>query len=222
MFSKILAVSVIAGVSGKDEVNVFYETNCPFSQGFIIDEVGAMMSDPNCVENDIKINWVPWGNAAESGGAIMCQHGPDECFGNRLHICAKEFFGADDIGMNNFVICHETAIRGNQFANLAPMNAQDEGSYAGCQMPAGKAPGDLTQCAMGQDTTGVWDKFRAAGAFTQQHHPQHAPWAVWPNDDANNMQGSLVQQLCAHEQQKGISPSCCSAMARRLQSPLLV
>lgn len=218
MFSKILAASLVAAGQGEDVVNVFYETDCPFSEGFVTDEVGPMMSDPNCLQNEIKLNWVPWGNAQEANGAVLCQHGPDECFGNRLHICAEEMFGGDDVGMTNFVVCHETNIKGNQFANIPNKQAQDESSYASCQCPPGKAPGDLTRCANGQDASiPVWQKFREAGALTAATHPQHAPWAVWANgDNSANMQGNLVAQLCARVQARGVNPQCCQAMGRRL------
>merc|ERR1712238_275784 len=213
MFSKILAVSAMGGASAKDQVNVFYETNCPFSQGFIIDEVGAMMSDENCVQNQIKINWVPWGNAQEVGGAILCQHGIDECFGNKLHVCAKDFFGEDDIAMNKFVVCHVTNVRAQSLL------AKNPATYASCPMPAGKTADDLSNCANGGP---VWEKFRAAGKETRLAQPGHAPWAVWPGQNADNMQGNFVKSLCDHVIAQGITPQCCQTTGRRLQSPLLV
>ena len=114
----LLACALIAGVAGKLELKVFYETNCPFCQQTIIDEFDATRSSPDCLQEHVKFDWIPYGNANEAGGAVMCQHGPDECMGNKIHICAKEAFGEDDIGMNNFVVCHEKNIRGDQFANI--------------------------------------------------------------------------------------------------------
>merc|ERR1711957_256312 len=160
--------------------------------GFIIDEVGAMMSDENCVQNQIKINWVPRGNAQEVGGAILCQHGIDECFGNKLHVCAKDFFGEDDIAMNKFVVCHVTNVRAQQLL------AKNPATYASCPMPAGKT------------------------AETQLAQPGHAPWAVWPGQNADNMQGNFVKSLCDHVIAQGVTPQCCQTTGRRLQSPFLV
>merc|ERR1711933_412357 len=59
---------------------IFYETKCPFSQQFIDFEVKPALSDPTCVFQHVHIKWEPYGNVQDAGGALMCQHGAEECF----------------------------------------------------------------------------------------------------------------------------------------------
>merc|ERR1719330_1948370 len=191
----------------KIPMKFFYETNCPFCQGTIIDEFGASTSDPDCIQEHVKIDWIPFGNAADAGGAVTCQHGADECMGNRIHVCAKEMFGDDDIGMNAFVVCHETNIRGGT-------EAGNEASYASCRMPAGKSVGDIKACA--EDVGTIFGKLLKMGAITASYPKAHVPWVVFHRGE-DNLQGNLVSGVCARLAQEGRQqPSCCANAGQRL------
>jgi len=210
----LLACALIAGVAGeKLNLKVFYETNCPFCQQTIIDEFDATRSSPDCLQEHVKFDWIPYGNANSAGGATICQHGTDECMGNKIHICAKEYFGDDDIGMNNFVVCHEKNIKGDAFAHIAPMPAQDQGSFAPCQMPAGKAPGDLLTCA---NDPSIFPKLEKMGVTTASFPKAHVPWMVFAQGE-ENLQGKLVEGVCARLLAEGRGqPACCAQTGRRL------
>ncbi|XP_037088575.1 gamma-interferon-inducible lysosomal thiol reductase-like [Pollicipes pollicipes] len=71
------------------DVVVYYEALCPDSRHFVVEQlapawrrVGAAVLAPS---------FVPWGkataNATDAGPSVTCQHGPEECWGNRLHAC---------------------------------------------------------------------------------------------------------------------------------------
>merc|ERR1712150_377754 len=71
------------------------------------------------------------------GGEIMCQHGEDECFGNRLHNCAKQQMSPPE--MSKFVVCMEEKL-------MSGMTAQDPQSMEPC-LPRPDLSAQLTQCA---------------------------------------------------------------------------
>jgi len=185
-------------------LDLYYETKCPFSQQFITGEVKPALSDPMCVFKDVHINWEPYGNAQDTGGALMCQHGGDECFGNKLHICAKEEFGSNEEGLNNWVTCHF------DFLSSSPANtARDMAGYQNCP---GADAAKLTACANSPD---IFRHFRRVGRHTIDVHPEHMPWAILGNGQPN-LQGRLVQGLCEMYGTPGTSladkpkPACCA------------
>merc|ERR1712113_491992 len=149
---------------------------------------------------------VPYGNAQDAGGAIMCQHGEDECFGNRLHICAKEKFGGNKDGLYKWITCHESKLR-------MGLKAIDQASYAECGFDAGA----LTACA--NDFPQIIEKLRAAGAETAQGQIQQAPWVVFTDQSTQNVQGAFLPRTCARIAQQNLPPpACCNGVApmRRL------
>merc|ERR1712154_168078 len=109
-----------------------------------------------------------------------------ECMGNRVHICAKEAFGDDDIGMNNFVVCHEKNIRDNH------QQAGDQASYASCL--AGKSVEEVKRCA--EDASTIFTKLHEMGAITASFPKAHVPWIVFKQGE-ENLQGNLVPGVCA-------------------------
>merc|ERR1712051_868958 len=134
-----------------------YEVDCPFTKNFVANEVGMLLATPNCVQDLTEFNWVPYGNAdvAETGNPAGCQYGEDECFGNRLHLCAKREFGADTDGFTQWVTCVMT--------NLVPEGkmSHDEDTFRGCD--EGKADA-LAACANADESL---DMLKAAGTETQ-------------------------------------------------------
>jgi len=207
MLSKVFAplfVSFVAGGAADKpiKVNIYYETDCPFSKNFVASELGPMLSDPDCVQTQTDFNWVPYGNAdvADTGNPEGCQHGEDECFGNRLHLCAKREFGADGDGLTQWVTCVMT--------NLVPDGKQshDETTFRPCD--DGKAQAIL-DCANGDESLQM---LTAAGAETKGASIQQAPWAVLEAAPGYNLQGSLVQSICSQMQEQNLGqPQCCAA-----------
>ncbi|CAD5223112.1 unnamed protein product [Bursaphelenchus xylophilus] len=71
----------------KIHMTLLYETLCPDSQRFFpklvefIEEYGQF----------VDLEMVPLGNAQYAqNGTLLCQHGPDECLGNKYHACALQ------------------------------------------------------------------------------------------------------------------------------------
>merc|ERR1712150_96742 len=131
------------------------------------------------------------------GGEIMCQHGEDECFGNRLHNCAKQQMSPPE--MSKFVVCMEEKL-------MSGMTAQDPQSMEPC-LPRPDLSAQLTQCAAqhqglltasGEQTTNV-AKATMAPFVTLGDDPDLAEY---------NIKGAQFRQnLCS---EPGLE-ECCTA-----------
>ncbi|KAJ6640234.1 GILT-like protein 1 [Pseudolycoriella hygida] len=85
---------VIIGVctAQKVPVSVYYESLCPDSQAFISEQLYPAMKSPLGRFVDLKL--IPYGKSNRStiGSDVefTCHHGPNECYGNKVHSCAIE------------------------------------------------------------------------------------------------------------------------------------
>ncbi|CAF0741797.1 unnamed protein product [Brachionus calyciflorus] len=72
------------------EIGVYYETKCPDSKRFLINQITSAQEKFSSV---VDFTLIPFGKANYTRDSInsdwnfMCQHGPDECYGNIIHNC---------------------------------------------------------------------------------------------------------------------------------------
>ena len=72
-------------------VALYEEALCPYCHEFMANAFDATYN-ASCVMSTMVSTWeiIPWGNAKMAGdGTITCQHGANECKGNRLQACAQ-------------------------------------------------------------------------------------------------------------------------------------
>ncbi|XP_020715621.1 GILT-like protein 1 isoform X2 [Ceratitis capitata] len=78
-------------------VTIYYESLCPDSANFISEQVYPAVNGE--LQDYIDLIWVPFGKAnfTPQGDDVIftCQHGPDECYGNKVHACAIEHIQTD-------------------------------------------------------------------------------------------------------------------------------
>ncbi|CAB0000903.1 unnamed protein product [Nesidiocoris tenuis] len=74
-----------AAVSKKLNVDLYYESLCPGCRALI---TGQLVDVAAALDEYLNINLVPFGNARYQGKTIVCQHGEEECLGNKIHACA--------------------------------------------------------------------------------------------------------------------------------------
>jgi interferon gamma-inducible protein 30 len=70
-------------------LEVYYETLCPDSKAFIVNQLYPTVQQINDI---INVSLVPYGKATEKQNGdnwvFTCQHGPRECVGNVIQACA--------------------------------------------------------------------------------------------------------------------------------------
>lgn len=69
-------------------MDILYESLCPDSRAFISEQLSPLYQE---FKQHLEINLVPFGKSSSQqigdDYAFECQHGPDECFGNRVQGC---------------------------------------------------------------------------------------------------------------------------------------
>uniref|UniRef100_A0A0A9XF02 Gamma-interferon-inducible lysosomal thiol reductase n=1 Tax=Lygus hesperus TaxID=30085 RepID=A0A0A9XF02_LYGHE len=87
-------------------VDVYYESLCPDSRSFFINE---LLPTVHKLGSHMFVNLIPYGRAETfvDGGAIefKCQHGAPECLGNKVHACVIEKTLTDNALAVNVTSC---------------------------------------------------------------------------------------------------------------------
>lgn len=116
IFVAVLALTHVESLAVENsvQVQVYYETLCPDSIKFITTQLYPAYTTLG--PEILKLELIPYGHASEddSNGTrvFTCQHGPRECFGNKIHACAINLYSIENV--TNFVYCSE---RSNDPAN---------------------------------------------------------------------------------------------------------
>lgn len=85
-------ILIVVATAQKVPVIVYYESLCPDSQAFVTNQLYPAMKSPIGRFVDLKL--VPFGKSnyttVGSDTHFTCHHGPNECYGNKIHSCAIE------------------------------------------------------------------------------------------------------------------------------------
>ncbi|KAF4670324.1 hypothetical protein FOL47_002094 [Perkinsus chesapeaki] len=92
-------------------VDLYYESLCPYCRDFITEDLSHVMNQPD-LEKHINLTFVPYGNAKinEATKTITCQHGRDECRFNFYEGCMIAKGGQDQLNTFRAV----SALEGNK------------------------------------------------------------------------------------------------------------
>ncbi|XP_026475390.1 GILT-like protein 1, partial [Ctenocephalides felis] len=78
-------------------VDVYYESLCPDSKKFINTQLYPSLQ--NSLKNSVRLNLIPYGKSTHqtrgSDVEFECHHGPNECYGNKVHACALNHIQVD-------------------------------------------------------------------------------------------------------------------------------
>ena len=91
----------------RNRLSVYYESICPDSRRFILNQVVPLHEK---FDQFIDLELVPFGNANvtypnhDNKPVFQCQHGPDECYGNRAQACVIELIRNQKLSLN-YVNC---------------------------------------------------------------------------------------------------------------------
>ncbi|KAK3873595.1 hypothetical protein Pcinc_021400 [Petrolisthes cinctipes] len=79
------------------KVSVYYETLCPDSSRFFVNQLYPVWLDlKDIMTNDINCYGKANDTSVGDGYTFICQHGPDECEGNMMITCAKSYIPDED------------------------------------------------------------------------------------------------------------------------------
>jgi len=104
MLGKVLLLLGVLAVTNaqKTPVYVYYESLCPDSQAFITKQLYPSMK---ILKDHVDLHLIPFGKSTYqtrgSDTTFECHHGPNECYGNKIHACAINHIQVDSFQQDN-------------------------------------------------------------------------------------------------------------------------
>lgn len=138
----------------------------------------------------VEMEMVPYGNANVVDGKVVCQHGPQECEGNRWEQCAVEHYPDQDDHVP-FIICMETA-GDNMLKHVKNCATTAKMEYA-----------TLETCFSGPESAELQKKF---GKLTPADH-QFVPWVIINGKVSQTGGSDLLAEVC--KEYTGAKPAGC-------------
>merc|ERR1711970_1253975 len=196
----LLLLAALATTQAADPVKVelYYETLCPYSIDFIIDQLYPTWKE---IGEIMEVAMFPFGNAHYSqhgdGWSFTCQHGKDECKANMIHACAQKKFNDINIEME-FVNCME----GSNW----PPNAG-----ATCAAQVGQDWDPIEACINSVEGENL---LHAVAVKQEQLSPSlyYVPWIIvndfWSDDQVGDCQTNLKRVVC--DKYTGTKPAACN------------
>ncbi|ERL95191.1 gamma-interferon-inducible lysosomal thiol reductase-like isoform X2 [Dendroctonus ponderosae] len=163
----IVSLALLAAAQGKSlrdddsplvQVSVYYETLCPDSISFIVHQ---LYPGYYALKEYIDLELVPWGHASEEeiDGVknFTCQHGPTECYGNKVHACVIDM--ASEEVSTEFVFCSERSDAPADDTNLQQCAEEVDLSWSEIQECVVNGKGDELLSENGRKTNLVSPTF---------------------------------------------------------------
>ncbi|XP_067616908.1 GILT-like protein 1 [Eurosta solidaginis] len=92
-----LVLIAVANAAVKVPMTIYYESLCPDSAKFITEQIYPPVKGE--LRDYVDITWIPFGRShfTTQGADVLfeCHHGPNECYGNKVHACAIEHIQAN-------------------------------------------------------------------------------------------------------------------------------
>ncbi|XP_050304863.1 gamma-interferon-inducible lysosomal thiol reductase-like [Anthonomus grandis grandis] len=105
-------------VEDRVQVQVYYESLCPYSIDFIVNQLYPGFLTIG--SDKINLELIPYGHATESlingTKTFKCQHGPAECYGNKIHSCVIDLYDVNS--STQFIFCAEGSDSPTDDSNL--------------------------------------------------------------------------------------------------------
>lgn len=148
----VVALLVIhVEAQSKIPVNVYYESLCPDSAKFINEQLYPAMQQ---FRGNVDLKLIPFGKSSYrtqgSETTFECHHGPNECYGNKVHACAIQHIEGSSYEPNNT----------KEVLTLNYVNCLMERA----QLKSGEFPGE--SCARDTDIRN-WDNIAACANDTE-------------------------------------------------------
>jgi hypothetical protein len=90
-------MTTVPVLGNKIKISVYYEALCPDSIDFIRNQLSPTYES---LKDNLDVDLIPYGKATQTktpSGSwdFECQHGPNECMGNKVQACAIKLFSND-------------------------------------------------------------------------------------------------------------------------------
>lgn len=183
----------------KVKVSVFYETLCPDSIAFIVNQLWPVYKTVGSI---MDIDLVPYGKASYTASGntwtFQCQHGKKECHGNKIHSCTLDLYPDTEKSLA-FIFC--------SMSSHDPVSASETCAY--------KNSMDWVKISLCADGDLGSKLLHANGVRTESLQPRlvFVPWILIDNNFTElQLQASLDNLLnVVCNAYKGTKPSECPA-----------
>jgi interferon gamma-inducible protein 30 len=117
--------------AAKLRLRVFEESLCPDSRNLMTGTLGRAVATEGFLDM-VDLAIVPFGNAnytfKQGVPEFACQHGPEECMGNKVHLCSMKVVGEQQQKRAQIVACHfENAFKSKNFTDSTKICAEKFG-----------------------------------------------------------------------------------------------
>ncbi|CAN8324111.1 unnamed protein product [Cochlearia groenlandica] len=187
--------NIVAGESDKVNLNLYYESLCPFCQDFIVGDLVKIFKSDLLKIADLKL--VPFGNAKVSNDnlTVTCQHGEEECKLNAIEACAIRTWPDPKIHYW-FIRCVENDNKNWESSCFK--------KYGGEKAIKDCYSGDLSKTLILEN---------ANETFSLNPKHQYVPWLTVNGKPLYNNMVDFVAQVCKEYKGKASLPKICNSSA---------
>eukprot|EP00884_Botryococcus_braunii_P007188 jgi/Botrbrau1/16470/Bobra.0142s0064.1 len=162
-------------------VDFYGEALCPDCAAFVLNILAPLLEEG--LQEIMQVNYVGWGNAKNTSSGVECQHGPQECYMNRILNCGVIYSPKRDV-FYSLLICFSHYGRAmHEYVET-------------CATAAGLDHANLEACAKGSQG----DQLEVAAAdATFKLIPKHSfvPWILVNGIPLGADCGNVKAYICA-------------------------
>jgi len=178
----------------KVKVSLYYESLCPFCDKYIVEQLYPTYQK---LGRHIDLDYIPYGNAkttyhpSNSSYTFHCQHGPEECLGNKIQGCLRHEFNDTD---------YDAMLLQLHIVNCV-IGTADFGRLHLCMEevipPKIFAPAyqHIVDCATGSEGTNILVEM-GEKTIADGYHGQGVPWVTVDGKFEEGARENLSQYLC--------------------------
>jgi interferon gamma-inducible protein 30 len=201
LLTALAALACFAMAATPLNVTLYEESLCPDCMDFLVNQIAPYWTAPGA-QDMMTLNIVPYGNAHTSGTTVTCQHGENECDGNRYELCAINQLNNKPSAYVPYILCVETTLSKDLSHNIGRAASL-------CAIKLGLNYPQLEKCATG--TLGQ-QLLLDAGVATAALNPAHTyvPWVTVDGVHQTDAENGIWKYVCAHY--TGTKASFCSSL----------
>ncbi|PON85888.1 Gamma interferon inducible lysosomal thiol reductase GILT [Trema orientale] len=203
LFVSLYPSPTLASDSEKVSLELYYESLCPYSANFIVNQLVKIFEDDLISIVDLKL--VPYGNArVRANNTVVCQHGPYECLLNTVEACAIDAWPE----LNRhfpFIYCIEDLVHKRKY----PL-------WESCFEKLGLDPKPVNDCYKSEAGKELELQY---GAETDALQPPHTyvPWVVVDGQPIYEDYENFLSYICKAYKGSAAQASCSELFFKTFQ-----